>query len=130
MFDDIRPYRDDEVAAVIQKLINEKDLQTSIAIFKMPRLYKLLPSFSRTLVKWTLKLGANKFHNIEQIQVEVAKYLHRLLKKSTDGVTFSGLDRLDTTKPMLFISNHRDIVLDAALVNWVLYKNNIKTEHL
>ncbi len=127
MFDDIRPYRDDEVAAVIQRLINDQGLLASIASFKMPRLYKIFPKFCRTLVKWTLKFRSSKFHNIEEIQSEVAKYLHHLVKKSTDGFTFHGLEKIDISKPMLFISNHRDIVLDVALINWALYKSNINT---
>lgn len=127
MFDDIRPYRDDEVAAVIQKLINEQGLQTSIASLKLPRLYKTLPSLSRLIVKYSLKLRAKKFHNIEQIQEEVAKYLNHLIAESTNGFSFSGIENVDPSKPALFISNHRDIVLDVALVNWALYKSNINT---
>jgi hypothetical protein len=127
MFDDIRPYRDDEVVAVIQKLINEQGLQTSIASLKMPRFYNLMPSLARLIVKWSLRLRVKKFHNIDQIQVEVAKYLHHLIKKSTAGFTFSGVEHLNNNKPALFISNHRDIVLDVALVNLALFKSNINT---
>jgi len=127
MFDDIRPYRDDEVVAVIEKLINEKGLQVSIASLKMPRLYQLFPQLVCSIVKWSLKFRAQKFHNIEQIQIEVAKYLHHLIKSSTAGFIFSGMDNFDHTKPALFISNHRDIVLDVALVNLALYKSGIST---
>ena len=127
MFDDIRPYRDDEVVDVIEKLINEKGLQASIASLKMPRLYQVLPSLACTIVKWSLKIRVQKFHNIEQIQIEVAKYLHHLIKSSTAGFSFSGMDNFDNTKPALFISNHRDIVLDVALVNLALYKSGIST---
>jgi hypothetical protein len=127
MFDDIRPYRDDEVATVIQKLIRDQGLLSSICSFKMPLMYKIMPKLCRALVKLILKLRSSKFHNIEEIQSEVAKYLHHLIKKSTDGFTFHGLEKIDTTKPMLFISNHRDIVLDVALINWALYKSNINT---
>jgi hypothetical protein len=127
MFDDIRPYRDDEVTAVIQSLINDQGLLSSIASFKMPRLYKILPVICRSLVKWTLKFRSSKFHNIQEIQSEVAKYLHHLVKNSTDGFTFHGLEKIDTSKPMLFISNHRDIVLDVALINWALYNSGINT---
>ncbi|MFT5815228.1 MAG: hypothetical protein ACI9VT_003000 [Psychroserpens sp.] len=127
MFDDIRPYRDDEVVTVIEKLINEKGLQASIASLKMPRLYQALPRLACTIVKWSLKFRGQKFHNIEQIQIEVAKYLHYLIKKSTAGFSYSGIDNFDNTRPALFISNHRDIVLDVALVNLALYKSGINT---
>ena len=94
MFDDIRPYRDDEVAAVITRLINQHGLQASIAKLKMPRLYQLMPKFACFIVKCSLKLRAQKFHNIEQIQIEVSKYLHHLIKKSTAGFSFSGIEIL------------------------------------
>ncbi len=127
MFDDIRPYRDDEVVAVIEKLINESGLQASIASLKMPRLYQALPTIACAIVKWSLKFRAQKFNSIDEIQIEVAKYLHHLIKSSTAGFTFSGIDNFDNTKPALFISNHRDIVLDVALVNLALYKSGIST---
>jgi len=127
MFEDIRPYHDDEVTAVIQKLINEKGLQSSIASIVMPKIYQHFPKLCRALIKLSLKIKANKFQKIDDIQRQVAKYLSHLLSKSSDGFTFNGLDKIDTSKPALFISNHRDIVLDAALVNLALYKNGLST---
>ncbi|MGB1263815.1 MAG: 1-acyl-sn-glycerol-3-phosphate acyltransferase [Cognaticolwellia sp.] len=127
MFDDIRPYRDDEVAAVLTRLINQQGFQAAIAKFKLPRLYQTLPKLACLLVKWSLKVRAKKLHNIEQIQVEVSKYLHHLIKQSTTGFSFSGMENVDASKPSLFISNHRDIVLDVALVNLALYQNGNNT---
>ncbi|SEK31255.1 Acyltransferase [Colwellia chukchiensis] len=127
MFDDIRPYRDDEVVAVIENLINQPGLQASIASLKMPRLYQLLPQLACAMVKWSLKFRVKKFHSIDKIQMEVAKYLHHLIKKSTAGFSFNGLANFDSSKPALFISNHRDIVLDVALVNLALHKNGLNT---
>jgi len=65
--------------------------------------------------------------SIDNIQLEVSKYLSRLVKKSTDGFTFSGIEHLPKNKPCLFISNHRDIVLDVALVNLALHKSGLET---
>ena len=50
MFDDIRPYRDDEVAAVIEKLISEKGLQVSIASLKLPKLHQFFPNVALSLI--------------------------------------------------------------------------------
>ena len=127
MFDDIRPYRDDEVTAIIQKLINETGLQTSIASLVMPKFYKYFPKLSQKLIRLSLKLKIKTFKNIEDIQQEVAKYLYKIINKSTDGFTFNGLDKIDMSKPALFISNHRDIVLDAALINLALYQSGLAT---
>jgi 1-acyl-sn-glycerol-3-phosphate acyltransferase len=127
MFDDIRPYRDDEVNQVLHKLINEKELQESVAQFSIPFLKKHLPTLANILVKFSLKYRLKNIHCIEDIQNEVAKYLVKIIKTSTTGFTYEGLDNFDKTKPCLFISNHRDIVLDAALVNYALHKNSIDT---
>jgi len=127
MFDDIRPYHDDEVNAVLKKLINEPELQTSIASLSNPLLLKFMPSLARLLVKLSLKARIKKLHKIKDIQKEVAKYLDKLVKQSTDNFTFDGLEHTDLSKPCLFISNHRDIVLDAALVSFALHQNGIET---
>ncbi|MEW6981690.1 1-acyl-sn-glycerol-3-phosphate acyltransferase [Colwelliaceae bacterium 6471] len=127
MFDDIRPYHDDEVAAVIEKLVNEQGLQSSIASLVMPKLYQFAPKLSRALVKLSLKYKVKRLKSIEDIQHEVANYLYHLIDKSTQGFSYNGLDKIDTTKPALFISNHRDIVLDAALVNIALHQSGVNT---
>jgi len=127
MFDDIRPYRDHEVVEVIQKLINEQGLQISIASFAMPKFYNLFPRLCLALVKFSLKLKVKKFTNIMSIQLEIARYMDSLIAKSTDGFSYNGLAKLDMNKPVLFISNHRDIILDAALVNLALFQNGGST---
>jgi len=127
MFDDIRPYRDDEVVAIIRKLVKAKELQSSVAIYTMPWLYRTLPVVARFLVKVSLWLKVHKLDSVDAVQKEMAKYLFRLIRKSTHGFTHSGLDKLDLSKPTLFISNHRDIVLDPALVNYALFEVRGKT---
>lgn len=127
MFDDIRPYRDDEVVPVIRKLINEPGLQHSIAGYRLPLLYRLSPALGRWLVKLSLKWRLHHVNSVEAIQSDVAKYLLKLIEQTTDGFSFDGLDQLDMSKPTLFISNHRDIALDPALVNLALYNSGIGT---
>lgn len=127
MFDDIRPYRDDEVTSVIKKLINEPALQSSIASIKLPRLNKKAPALARFIVQVYLKRKSKKIKSIDTIQQEVAKYLSHLIKTSCTHFSYNGIDKLDPNKPSLFISNHRDIVLDVALVNLALYQSGFTT---
>ncbi|MFA7670960.1 MAG: 1-acyl-sn-glycerol-3-phosphate acyltransferase [Sphaerochaetaceae bacterium] len=44
---------------------------------------------------------------------------------SMNSFTFSGQENLEKDKPYLFISNHRDIVLDCALLDYALMKNEM-----
>lgn len=127
MFDDIRPFRDSEVPAIVKKLVNEPALQQSITSYVLPKLHHFVPGLSRLMVKSYLTWRLKSIHSVDDFQTEVAKYLHRLIKQSTDGFSFDGLTKLDMSKPTLFISNHRDIALDPALVNLALYKSGVST---
>lgn len=127
MFDDIRPYRDDEVAVAIQKLINEPALQSSIACIKLPLMHKIFPKLAKLIVKLYFKTRARKFKSIDDIQEEVAKYLYQLIDTSCSHFSYNGITNIDPKKPSLFISNHRDIVMDVALVNLALYQSGITT---
>lgn len=53
----------------------------------------------------------------------VAHTIRQILAKSSEGLTTSGFDQLDKNTPYLFISNHRDIVLDTSLLNLVLLES-------
>ncbi len=73
-------------------------------------------------MKWS------KLTSVESIQIEVKKYLRDTLAKTTNGVTYTGVESLDANQEAyLFISNHRDIAMDPALVNYALHHNNHQT---
>ena len=54
---------------------------------------------------------------------------HAILNRTAKGLTFSGLDNIPDS-PTLFISNHRDIVLDAYFLQVILLENNIETSQI
>jgi 1-acyl-sn-glycerol-3-phosphate acyltransferase len=98
-----------------------------IAKYNLPRFLSAVPFIARPLVRSQLRKKWGKVTSVEDVQNEVAKYLDKLIKRTTSKVTFSGLDKLDPNQAYLFVSNHRDIVLDPALVNWGLYQHKMKT---
>ena len=55
--------------------------------------------------------------------IEKAIYpaVQRLLDQTSEGVTFRGLGALDKDKGYLFLSNHRDIVMDSVILNYGLH---------
>lgn len=127
MYDDIRPYRDHELPGVITSLVTSRELQSSIALFVMPKLAKWFPAPCRWLVEHSLKRRAKRVKQINDMQLEIADYMERMIKTTTKGFTFEGLDKLDMSKPTLFISNHRDIAMDPAFVNYALYQHGHNT---
>ncbi|CCQ09435.1 FIG01199554: hypothetical protein [Pseudoalteromonas luteoviolacea B = ATCC 29581] len=126
-FADIRPYNDEEVAPALARLLADNDFIDVIAKYTLPRWVSILPLVSRFLVRMKLSKKLGCFSTVHQVQTEVARYLELLIKRTTQNVTYSGLDNLVKGQPYLFISNHRDIVLDPALVNWGLHKNEMDT---
>jgi 1-acyl-sn-glycerol-3-phosphate acyltransferase len=124
---DIRPYNDNEVNASLARLMSDDAFIDVIAKYNLPRFLSAVPFIARPLVRSQLRKKWGKVTSVEDVQNEVAKYLDKLIKRTTSKVTFSGLDKLDPNQAYLFVSNHRDIVLDPALVNWGLYQHKMKT---
>ncbi len=126
-YQDIRPYNDDEIPAAIERLIHDQEFITAIVNHK----YESKPLFFRKLmspiVRVYLKMKWSKLNSVEAIQLEVKKYMTDMLHRTTDGVVYSGLEKLDQNTSYLFVSNHRDIAMDPALVNYGLHMHNHRT---
>ena len=126
-FDDIRPYRDDEVRPVVERLLEDPDLSRALAKFEHPLLFRFLPGWISNKVQATLAQDLAHVQTIHDVQLIIEKYLDKLIESTTDGLTSEGLDQLDADEPYLFISNHRDISMDPALVNYMIYHHGLDT---
>ncbi|CAH9049456.1 hypothetical protein PSECIP111951_01330 [Pseudoalteromonas holothuriae] len=123
----IRPYNDDEVPAALGRLLADNDFIDVIAKYNLPAWLSHWSALSRPLVRVRLRIKWGGFRTVEQVQQEVAYYLEMLINNTTSKVTYSGLDKLEKDGAYVFISNHRDIVLDPALMNWGLHQHNMHT---
>ena len=54
----------------------------------------------------------------------------QVIERSISAFTYSGLENLDRDTSYLFVSNHRDIVLDSALMQRILYLNGHRTTEI
>ena len=120
-FAGIRPYRDSEVRAVLDRLLEDDELLAAIARLRFPRGSRYCGALLRPLVRWVLQRQLADVHNVRGFQQVVEKYMTRMIRSTTTSFTVSGLDRLDPDRACLFIGNHRDIALDPAFVNYALY---------
>ncbi len=127
LFADIRPYHDDEVPSCLARLRADQELQQALSKWLLPRVHGQLPGLSQWLIRQGLAWKFRKVENVAQFQAIMAKPLERVLRKSTQGLSVSGLEQLDPKQAYLFVSNHRDIVMDPALVNWSLYHQGLQT---
>lgn len=130
IFEEIRPYRDNEVAEVIQKLIVDKEFIRAITKYQYPRMMYVMPGLTKYLVKKGMKQRLGDINTVFDFQDMVANYVKRVLDKSADSLTHSGLDKLSNKEPYLFISNHRDIAMDPALISYLLHFDNHGTTEI
>jgi len=111
-FDDIRPYWDEEIPAAMQRIVSDP--------YFPPVARYVYPDRTVDEVKEILL----NCHNIHEFQITVMRQVNeQVIEHTTDGLTFGGIERLDPSKCYLFISNHRDIVLDSCLLMYLLYTN-------
>jgi len=119
-FDPIRPYHDSEVETVLQRLLSDDAFIRTICEFKLPGAFEAQGEQVLGLVRRQLESELDGVTTVKQMQVVVERYLHDLIEKQTDALTHSGLEASNQDS-VLFMSNHRDIVMDPAFVNWALF---------
>ena len=125
-FTDIRPYSDQEVHEQIKNLLNNRSFFQKLAKFSFPVSSKLLPGLVELFIKAKFKTSFESANSIGEFQSSLAPYVKSMIDKTTDGFTFSGEENLSSV-PTIYIGNHRDIALDAAFLNFLLYEQNKKT---
>ena len=129
-FDDIRPYDDHEVAPVLAQLVDNPQLLGAIGHFY----YSSMPAFVRNLLQPLVGMRVRKMvanvKDVYSLQRSIAPFLDQVIEKTSDGLTWSGLENLPKGKACLLLSNHRDIVMDPALVNFSLFKGDRDTARI
>lgn len=126
-FADIRPYHDSEVPQVLARLLAEDEFISAIGSLRLGRWARLFSIFLTPLIRRILKRELQDVTTVSGFQDIVKKYMDRMVDDCTSAFTVSGIDELDPDKAYLFMSNHRDIALDPAFVNYALYHNNRAT---
>jgi 1-acyl-sn-glycerol-3-phosphate acyltransferase len=126
-FDDIRPYNDSEVRPTIERLLRDHEFLDTVARLKLPRLSRWFAPVLRPLVRRALRHETAGVVSVADFQQRVEKYVRQLLDATVTELTISGLEHLKPGKAYCFVSNHRDIAMDPAFVNWALYHNGFQT---
>jgi hypothetical protein len=126
-FADIRPYRDEEVAGVLARLLNDREFLDTMAVFRLGKLAALAPALVRPLVRHGLGREVRGVADVGAMQAIIKRYMDRMIEDTTGGFSQSGLERLDPARPYLYMSNHRDIAMDPAFINYALHRARRKT---
>ncbi len=129
-FDAIRPYSDKETRTAINNLVRDPEFLDMVGRFKVPALARWVPALLRGWVRRWLLRRFGSVDTINDLQVQLSSYVGELIGNTTSRVTQSGLENLNKTSAYLFISNHRDIVFDPMVVNYLLFHNGFSTTRI
>lgn len=118
-FDDIRPYTDEEIPAAMQRIANSGS-------------FPLLASYvypGEDLDEVRHKIMSYK--DIHSFQTETMRIVNeQVIAHSIDEFTCSGIERLLPENSYLYVSNHRDIMLDASLLQYYLFTQGFDTTEI
>ena len=128
-FEDIRPYRDEEVRDALDRMIADPEMSHAAAHFLVPKLAKLEGPVA-WLVRQFLRFELRKAKDVRGVQDVVAKYMDMVINRTSSGLSISGLDTLPKDRACLFVSNHRDIAMDPALAIVSMYKEGHETARI
>lgn len=113
-FDAIRPFYDTEINEAIQKVIHHPMMKALMNF--------TFPDVDDEVWKAQLK----KTHSIRDFQCNfIYQSVQKILEKSSEGLTSSGFEKLEKHTAYMFISNHRDIILDTSLLNACLFDHGL-----
>ena len=118
-FDDIRPYYEDEIPAAMKR-IAQCDVFPLLASYVFPNepledVRKRVSSYATT----------------KEFQEDtMCKVNEQIIARSISDFSCSGLEFLDSKKRYLFVSNHRDIMLDASLLQYFFVINGFETTEI
>ncbi|QBN19089.1 1-acyl-sn-glycerol-3-phosphate acyltransferase [Flavobacterium nackdongense] len=113
-FDAIRPFYETEVNDAIQEVVHHP-MMKALMNFTFPETQDEV---------WKEQLL--RTHSTRDFQCNfIYKSLQKVLEKTSDGLTTSGFEKLEKNTSYLFISNHRDILLDTSLLNACLFEHKL-----
>lgn len=110
-FDDIRPLNNNEVKDAIESLVINPEFKHAL-MYIMPDIN--WDDFARQMLSFQTK------EEFKSVMARMA--VNAIAKRSTFSLDISGRSRLTPGECYTFISNHRDIVLDASFLNMMLYQ--------
>ncbi|UYZ82560.1 1-acyl-sn-glycerol-3-phosphate acyltransferase [Entomomonas sp. E2T0] len=129
-FNTIRPYHDDEVPAVIERLSKDNEFINTVLRFRFPHLSSTFGWLLRPFIARKLKNYLSKIHSVRDLQLKIADYVEHSISSSIEHFTYSGGENIDTQCKYLYMANHRDIVMDPTLTNYALHLVGMDTPRI
>ena len=113
-FESISPYTDEEAAEALN-IVADHPVVSSASQYFFP---DQDPDFLKNLLK-----SINTIDEFQQLVM--SKLVEWVLDHTAHNFSYDGIANIDSQKKFLALSNHRDIILDPAITQLVLFRNGI-----
>lgn len=118
-FDEIRPYYPHEIPAALERI-------NSDPLFQQLLNY-LIPADDHE----KLRMRLLQAKNTDEFQLAfMLPVIRSIVNKTAKELTLSGIENLPTDASNVFIANHRDIILDSAILGLLLVENGHTTSEI
>ena len=118
-FAEIRPFNNDEVSMVVERMLTQAPL------------YEMMKFVYPYLEEADVAEMLREIKSVDQFQEDISGPAFKVITQTTtNGLTFSNMENIRKDEPYLFLSNHRDIILDSALLNVSLLEKGFKTTQI
>lgn len=115
-FDEIRPYSDEEMSQAFNGLLGDRQFNHLMKA--------IAPWFPRSLRNALLRLMFHGVKSAQDFQIRFMKpIVNFIIRRKTTGLTFGYSVSISRHGRYVFLSNHRDIVLDSAFLDVLLFNN-------
>ena len=118
-FETVRPYQDHEVNPAIERMMAYPQFKAMLKYLYEGADMEELVGIFRSL------------DTVYEFQHFFSEYtVHKIIEKTSGGLTTRGSENITPGNPYLFVGNHRDIVLDAAIMQWILNYHGHNTSQI
>lgn len=118
-FETLRPYYDSESDAVMKRIANYDAYHKAMAY--------MWPEMSKEQV---IEKALNTKSPYEFQTGYMSEAIWKIVNTTSAGLSWSGLEHLDRDKAYLYVANHRDILLDSAILQIILDREEFETSEI
>lgn len=118
-FEEFRPYNETEAKAAISRISKDEKFKKVIKYF--------YPEFNNS----DYQTFMSSISSINDFQIKIMhNIIHKIIKQTSTGLSYSGIENIDKEKNYVFVSNHRDIFLDASILQIILVDEGFDTTEI
>lgn len=131
-FEDIRPYRDHEIHDVLNRIRRHPWILATFRRYLWPDSPDFLEKPLERILRWYLRLRLTRIHSVDEFHKRFFRktVLNAIKHRTMTDLSYSHFEHIDREGGSLFITNHRDIVIDSAFLAYGLMKIGMDTPEI